>query len=130
MKTEYPISDEVLNLAQLALLNGEHFLTYNNSLYFIDRNEVQFFSDKADAADFAYNNSSDFDKYSVIEFHSITDILKHIPYGQQLRVDPDANGLHNKDGNSFTNSLIEHFESTKNAKIKFQSELLNSKKNL
>ncbi|MCA6447022.1 MAG: hypothetical protein IM562_07645, partial [Chitinophagaceae bacterium] len=38
-----------------------------------------------------------------------------IPYGEelqrQLNPDPDANGLYNKDGNDFTDALIDHFES-------------------
>lgn len=70
MNTEHPISDEVLELAQLALLKGECFLAYNNSLYFIEKDNVHFFSNKEDANDFAFNNSSDRDRFNVIEFHS------------------------------------------------------------
>ena len=42
MNNEHPISDEVLELAQLALNKGEHWMAYNNSLYFIDKSDVYF----------------------------------------------------------------------------------------
>lgn len=114
MNTEHPIADEVLGLAQLALLKGECFMTYNNSLYFIDKKDVHFFNSIEEAKKFASDNISDYDRFNVIEFHSISDILRHIPYGQKLDnqlKNPDANGLYNKDGNAFTEALIEHFES-------------------
>lgn len=101
MNTGHPIADEVLDLAQLALLKGECFMAYNNSLYFVDKEDVHFFKSKEEARDFANENVSDHDRHSVIEFHSISDILKHIPYGQnidvQLKAHPDANGLYNKE---------------------------------
>lgn len=43
MNNEHPISDEVLELAQLALNKGEHWMAYNNSLYFVDKSDVYFF---------------------------------------------------------------------------------------
>ena len=49
MNTEHPISDEVLNLVNMAIIRGEHWIAYNNSLYFIDKNEVHFFKDKFSA---------------------------------------------------------------------------------
>jgi hypothetical protein len=115
MSGEHPISDEVLDLAQLALLKGECFMAYNNSLYFIEKNNVHFFSNKEDAYEFAFDNSSDRDRFTVIEFRSLVDILRYIPYGEkfqrQMGSDPDANGLHNKDGNYFTDVMIEDIES-------------------
>ena len=126
MKTEHPIADEVLDLAQLALIKGQAFMAYNNSLYFIDKEDVHFFNSKEEAIQFANDNISDYDRFNVIEFHSITDILKHIPYGQsinnQIRSDPDANGLYNKDGNAFTEALIDHFSTTNSV-----NDLQNSK---
>lgn len=46
MNKEHPISDEVLDLAQLALLKGQNHMAYNNSLYFIDKDDVHFLARK------------------------------------------------------------------------------------
>ncbi len=115
MKTEHPIADEVLDLVTIALSKGEHYMAYNNSLYFIDERDVHFFKTKDEANEFAENNFSDRDRFSVLHVKSISDVLAKIPYGEeltrQLNLDPDANGLYNKDGNAFTDALIDHFES-------------------
>lgn len=115
LRKEHPIADEVLDLVDIALSKGEHYMAHNNSLYFIDKNDVHFFQNKEDANQFAENNISDRDRFSVLHFNSIKDILSQIPYAeqfnQQLNSDPDANGLHNKYGNDFTDALIDHFES-------------------
>lgn len=115
MTTEHPIADEVLDLATIALSKGEKYMAYNNSLYFIDERDVHFFKTRDEAVEFAENNISDHDRFSVLHFNSIKDILNQIQYGEQLHrqlnLDPDANGLYNKDGNDFTDTLIDHFES-------------------
>ncbi|HAK12727.1 MAG TPA: hypothetical protein DCO78_12860, partial [Chitinophagaceae bacterium] len=115
MTTEHPIADEVLDLVSIALAKGENYMAYNNSLYFIDKADVHFFRTKEEAVDFAESNLSDRDRFSVLHFNSVKDILNQIPYGdqhqRQLNIDPDANGLYNKDGNDFTDALIDHFES-------------------
>ena len=43
MNNEHPISDEVLELVNIALSKGEHWMAYNQSLYFIDKEDVHFF---------------------------------------------------------------------------------------
>lgn len=115
VKKEYLMADEVLALATIALSKGEHYLAYNNSLYFIDKDDVHFFKTHGEATEFAENNISDHDRFSVLHFISIKDILTQISYGelvtQHQNPDPDANGLYNKDGNAFTDTLIDHFES-------------------
>jgi hypothetical protein len=115
MISEHPIADEVLELATLALSKGEQFMAYNNSMYFIDKADVQFFKTWDEANEFAIYNISDKDSFSVIRFNSIRDIIERIPYGNkiinQASLNPDANGLYNKDGNAFTDSLIDHIES-------------------
>lgn len=115
MISEHPIADEVLELAGLALSKGEQFMAYNRSSYFIDKEDVQFFKTRDEANEFATNNISDKDSFSVMQFNSIKDILEKIPYGSKVYnqpvINPDANGLYNKDGNAFTDALIEHIES-------------------
>ena len=115
MITGHPISDEVLDMVSVALQKGENWMAYNNSLYFIDKDDVHFFKREEDAIEFAVDNSSDRDKFNVINFYSIKDVLKRIPYGENinssLRLNPDINGLYNKEGNAFSDSLIDHIES-------------------
>ncbi|HMT97324.1 MAG TPA: hypothetical protein PKC62_11605, partial [Ferruginibacter sp.] len=115
VKNEHPIADEVLDLVTIALSKGEKYMAYNNSLYFIDKDDIHFFKTKEEAEEFAESNLSDRDRFSVLHFNSIKDVLSQIPYGeqlnQQLNLDPDANGLYNKDGNDFTDALIDHLES-------------------
>jgi hypothetical protein len=43
MNNEHPISDEVLELVNIALSKGEHWVAYDQSLYFIDKEDVHFF---------------------------------------------------------------------------------------
>ncbi len=113
MNNEHPISDKVLDLAQGALSKGHNRMTYNNSLYFIDKENVHFFNNEAEAKEFAKDNISDRDNFCVIHFDSIESILKEVPYGEWMNRDihhPDANGLYNGDGNAFTDALVEHIE--------------------
>ncbi|MEO6136948.1 MAG: hypothetical protein ABIP35_17470, partial [Ginsengibacter sp.] len=114
MNNEHPISDEVLELVNIALSKSEHWMAYNQSLYFIEKEDVHFFKLQNEAKEFANNNLSDKDTYHVIDFNSIVDIFKRIPYpenvGKNLVNNHDINGLHNHEGNDFTDSLIEHIE--------------------
>lgn len=114
MKNSHPISDEVIELVNIALSKGEHWMAYNQSLYFIDNRDVYFFASQKEANEFANNNFSDKDHFYVIHFNSILDIFKEIPYGDKVEKgvsnDPDMNGLYNYEGNAFTDALISHFE--------------------
>lgn len=115
MQNEHPLSDEVLALAELALRAGKQYMVYNNSFYYLDKTDVYFFATRIEANSFAADNISDHDRFHVLPFNSIADLLAKIPYGEQLYQkpinDPDQNGLYNKDGNVFTDALIEHYES-------------------
>mgnify|MGYP000128968612 CR=1 FL=1 len=114
MNNEHPISDEVLELVNIALSKGEHWMAYNQSLYFIDKEDVHFFKLQNEAKEFANDNLSDRDAYQVIYFNSILDIFTKPPYsentGKNMVNNPDINGLHNHEGNDFTDLLIEHIE--------------------
>ncbi|MDQ2721565.1 MAG: hypothetical protein M3Z26_17645 [Bacteroidota bacterium] len=119
MNNGHPISDEVLDLADMALSKGKHWMTYNQSLYFIDKGDVYFFDSRKEANDFTKDNISDRDSFYTIRFNSIKDILEKIPYYNQINADMkndlDANGLYNRDGNAFTDALIEHLEQEKSS---------------
>lgn len=124
MHSEHVISDELMHEINLALANCENWMAYNTGLYFLQKEDVNFFKDKADAHEFAENNISDFDSFKVIQFDSVADLLSQIPYGNTMEIkinDHDSNGLYNKDGNDFTDALIDHFE---------QTQIINNKKTL
>ena len=110
MTNEHAISDEVLEFVQLALSRGDHWMAYNQSLYFIDKSDVYFFTSQQEANEFANDNFSDRDSFHVLHFNSMLDIFKEIPYGEKIVNDPDANGLYNHEGNNFTDALIGHIE--------------------
>lgn len=118
-RAEHPISKEVLDAAETALRNGENWMAYNTHSYLLELSDVQFFSTNDEANQYARDNISDQDGFKVIPFNSVQDILKQIPYGQMvqepsMRIDPDRNPLINKDGNAFTDALIDHIESQQN----------------
>ncbi|MDB5280683.1 MAG: hypothetical protein JWR61_5638 [Ferruginibacter sp.] len=110
MTNEHAISDEVLELVQLALSRGDRWMAYNQSLYFIDKSDVHFFTSQQEANEFANDNFSDRDSFHVLHFNSMLDIFKEIPYSEKIVNDPDANGLYNHEGNNFTDALIDHIE--------------------
>ena len=114
MNNEHPISDEVLELVNIALSKGEHWMAYNQSLYFIDKEDVHFFKLQNEAKEFANDNLNNRDAYQIIYFNSILDIFTKLPYsentGKNMVNNPDINGLYNHEGNDFTDSLIEHIE--------------------
>lgn len=122
MDKEHVISDELMREINLALANGENWMAYNKGTYFLEKGEVCFFKDKDSACEFAENNISDYDFFKVIRFDSVTDLLQQIPYGKEFErtlTDPDANGLYNKEGNNFTDAMIDHLE---------KEQIINNKK--
>jgi hypothetical protein len=52
MNNEHPISEEVLKLVNIALSKGEHWMAYDQSLYFIDKEDVHFFKLQNEAKEF------------------------------------------------------------------------------
>ncbi len=126
MTDDHAIADEVLDLVNIALSKGEHWMAYNRSLYFIDKTDVYFFSDGGDAEQFARDNISDRDSFHVLHFNGVEDVLKQVPYGKALaeteqyqlnQRDVDANPLFNREGNAFTDALIDHIEEQQQTNI-------------
>jgi len=85
MNNEHPKSDEVLDLATIALSKGHNWVAYNNSLYFIDKEDVQFFKNETEAKEFANDNISDRDSFHVMNISSVEDVLRQVPYAERLR---------------------------------------------
>ncbi len=94
MKQEHVISDEVLEIVQLAINRNENWMAYNNSLYFVNKDDVHFFKEKTTAEKFASDNISDDDHFNIIRVQSIADVLRQIPYGERLN--KTLNNLSNK----------------------------------
>ena len=84
MKRAHVISNELLEIVQLAINRNENWMAYNNSLYFIDKDDVHFFKEKTTAEEFAVDNISDYDHFNIIKVQSIADVLRQIPYGEVL----------------------------------------------
>lgn len=114
MSKTHVLSDNLFELAQFEISFGRSWLAYNTIPYFLEKEDVYFFKTKDEAVQFAGDNISDYDNYNVLQVRSVRDLLEKIPYGNSLensiRLDPDINGLHNKEGNAFTDALIDHFE--------------------
>ena len=104
----------MLELVNMALSKGEQWMAYNQSLHFIDKEDVRFFKLQNEAKEFASENLSDRNAYQVIYFNSILDIFTKLPYSENTRKDmvnnPDINKLQNHEGNDFPDALIEHIE--------------------
>ena len=100
------ISDEVLDKVELALKNGNHWMAYNNTLYFIDKSDVEFFSDKSTANQFAENNVSENDHYAVMHISTIEDLLRKIPYREVLNSTPNQDNLYHDKEIDFTHSQL------------------------
>lgn len=81
--------DEVVALATAALEQGQQYMAYNNSLYLVDKTDVYFFDSRDEATLFVSDNISDHDQFSVIHFNSVVDLLRQIPWIENI---PAANG--------------------------------------
>lgn len=86
MNREHVIADELLTIAKNEMQNGNHFIAYNQINYFLDKPDMYFFKTKEEANEFSDNNISEYDNFKVIHAESVDEILKQIPYGEQLRI--------------------------------------------
>ncbi|HWJ25845.1 MAG TPA: hypothetical protein VNS32_04830 [Flavisolibacter sp.] len=84
MSSLHAISDELLGEIQKALSNQEHWIAYNTIPYLLEKGDMYFFNDQDEAKEFASENISDYDSYSVIHAQSIADLFRQIPYEQHL----------------------------------------------
>lgn len=113
MNREHVISDELIEAVHISLAKGENWVAYNTIPYFLDTGDMYFFRTSDEAHDFSDNNISEYDNYRVLHAYSTDELLKRIPYGENIErqlADPDRNGLYNNEGNDFTDALIDHIE--------------------
>ena len=97
MNNEHVISDEVLDLIKLAVAKSENWMAYNNSMYFIDKDDIFFFKNREEANEFSYNNSSDYDRFNVIHLSYPEEIFKKIEYNDspEIKQSPDLSQIKN-----------------------------------
>ncbi len=72
------ISPEVWERVRVAMSRQEHWAAYNNTLLFIHKDDIQFFSNPADADEYADQNFSDLDKLNVIRIDSLDDFKQKV----------------------------------------------------
>jgi len=76
--------DKALYQVRLAILRGENWMVYNNSLYFIEPDSIDFFKTEDGAHEFCQSNYSDRDSFSTLYVQSVEDVIKQVPYGIAL----------------------------------------------
>lgn len=81
---EHVISDELFEKAKAELSQGRNWVAYSDPAYFLDVDNMHFFDKKWDAIEFAFENNTDHDYYKVIHAASIDDLLRQLPYGNNL----------------------------------------------
>jgi hypothetical protein len=84
MEKDHVITEEVMKSIQAALANQEHWLAYNTASYFLEKEDVYFFSRSDEAEEFSRNNISEHDCFKAIKILSIDDAIRQIPYGKML----------------------------------------------
>lgn len=97
MNNEHAISDEVLDLVKIAIPKNENWMAYNNSLYFLEKEDIAFFKTRQEANEFAYNNSSDYDRFHVIRLDYPEEIFRRITYNDspEIKQTPDLSQIKN-----------------------------------
>ena len=58
------ISPEVWELAKQAFEQEQYYVAYNNTLLFVHPDDIRFFNNMEDAADFSSENVGDYDAWS------------------------------------------------------------------
>jgi hypothetical protein len=81
---ECSISAAAINQINSELLKEDYWIAYNTVPSHLDKHDLYFFNSKDEANDFAESNISEFDNYLVVKVASVDDVLKQMPYGEQL----------------------------------------------
>ena len=96
---EHVISNNALAEINKGLLEGNQWLAYNTAPYFLDNHDVYMFNTKDEAFEFADSNISEVDSYHVTHVDALNDVLRQIPYGNNLsnlleqQIENQANSL-------------------------------------
>ncbi len=88
MKAAHLISDELFEQAMNEIRAGNCFIAYNSSQYLLEKNDMSFFNNAADANAYAFDNSCDRDHYTTLKANSVMDIYDHFEIMQSLAAHP------------------------------------------
>jgi len=130
MNNSHVISDEILDIASIALSKGENWMAYNQSLYFIDKEDVYFFKGKDEANGFAANNIGDRDCFHIIHFNSILDIFQEIPYGTKMEtqlLNTKKTNIMNKENLQYLTDSIKYMGFGENLKAELEKNMSEGK---
>jgi hypothetical protein len=118
-------SQELLELKkylQQELEAGNKYVALNSTWATLHVTEFCCFEKPYDAWEYCYENTTDYDIYG---YRSIQTCLQALDYGLEktfnridLQNNPDANPLYGRDGNAFTDLLVEYWEEQQSQTIK------------
>jgi len=78
MARENLISEDLLNMIQSELSQGNCWLAYNKLSCYYEKGDTYLFKEKEEALEFAADNISDYDSFKVIYAQSISDVRRQI----------------------------------------------------
>ncbi len=78
MAKENFISEDLLNMIQSELSQGNYWLAYNKLSCYYEKGDMDLFKEKEEAFEFAADNISDCDSFKVIYVQSISDVRRQI----------------------------------------------------
>lgn len=81
---EYVISDELFEKAGHELSRGRNWIAFDDSLYFLGKDDMHFFSQKWEAIEYAFQNNTSENVLLVTHAASMNDLLRQLPYGNNL----------------------------------------------
>ena len=81
---EHVVADELLEYADREIQKGNNWLAYNEIPYFLDTGDMQFFKTSDEAHEYSANNISEYDCFRVLYAESVYDLLRQIPYGENI----------------------------------------------
>lgn len=88
MRAAHLISDELFEQAMNEIQAGNCCIAYNSAQYLLEKGDMAFFRDAADASDFAFSNSSDLDHFRTLKAHSVMDLYDHFEIIRALAAHP------------------------------------------
>jgi len=119
MNNGYVIGEDAMQKIEAALATGNKWIVHNSASYYLGADEIDLFKSKYDAISHVATHHPENGNLKIFYASSIADVFRELPYGEgpslQGRIDPDANGLHNNEGNPFTEALTDHFEQQNNS---------------
>ncbi len=84
MNGEHVISDDLWRTLEFELQQQNNWIAYNTAAYYLEPTDVYFFNEEKQAQEFSINNISEYDCFKIIFARSPDEVLRQIPYGEQI----------------------------------------------